>query len=308
MRILALTWPTFDNEKDLMINQRGDLLCPAIDGLTNELLKLGHQVVYVNLMAEERELSEKEWACLGFISGLPFHKWDDIRNRDFDIVWSAIKDPTPPQCLPHYVRIIEQLSGIPIINDARKLADHTKTKYIKVLREKNVGAIILDNYEFDYHNCHPPSNGCYVSKDLYAIRLSNKNSQRTTLVQDGITLRYQNTAKFVGAKPGLRSFFRVPYAAGQCLEGTMYYCPEDILCPKSGAAVERVPYSIPQMTAGTVSAGMKELGVDIAHIEGVVAGFTVEIFDVNPFPSSAGATLQPMAEKMAKRIEMVYDL
>jgi hypothetical protein len=51
---------------------------------------------------------------------------------------------------------------------------------------------------------------------------------------------------------------------------------------------------------------MKELGVDIAHIEGVPAGFTVEVFDVNVFPSSHGASLQPMSQKIARRIEQVY--
>jgi hypothetical protein len=100
----------------------------------------------------------------------------------------------------------------------------------------------------------------------------------------------------------------VPYAAGQCLEGFKYWCPENILCPKSGAAVKKEPYKIGEMSAGTISACMKELGVDIAHIEGVEAGFTCEIFDCNPFPSSAGATLQPMAAKMAKRVEVVYNV
>ena len=45
LRILALTWPTFDCDKKMMINARGDLVCPAIDGLTNELIKLGAKVV-----------------------------------------------------------------------------------------------------------------------------------------------------------------------------------------------------------------------------------------------------------------------
>ena len=88
----------------------------------------------------------------------------------------------------------------------------------------------------------------------------------------------------------------------------MYYCPESVLCPKSGAAVTKEPFSIPDMTAGTISAAMIELGVDIAHVEGIQAGFTVEIFDVNPFPSSHGASLQPMAAKIAKRIEQVYSI
>jgi len=92
------------------------------------------------------------------------------------------------------------------------------------------------------------------------------------------------------------------------LEGIRYHCPPEVLCPKSGAAVERERYSVPDMTAGTISASMEALGVDIAHVEGVNAGFTVEVFDVNPFPSSHGASLQPMSARIAKRLEQVYDI
>ena len=318
MKILALTWTTFDCEKKMMINARGDLVCPAIDGLTNEFLKLGHQVVYVNVFAEHIMPSEKDLNCLGMISGLPFHLWKDIKNKNFDIIWHAVKDPTPPAALPYFAKIMEELdSNIPVLNHVESLKDHTKRKYISLMREKNVGAIILDDYKvwlkedgtIDYANkCFPASQGCYVSKDYHAIRLANTNSQRTNLNNDGITLKYHNTSKYPGAKPGMRSFFRVPYAAGQCLEGWKYYCPESVLCPKSGAAVEKVPYKIAEMSAGTISAAMNELGVDIAHIEGVEAGFTVEIFDVNVFPSSSGASLQPMSARIAKRIEQVYDI
>jgi len=319
LRILALTWPTFDCDKKMMINARGDLVCPAIDGLTNELIKLGHQIVYVNVFAEHIMPSEKDLSCLGMISGLKFHLWKDIKNKDFDIIWHAVKDPTPPAALFHFEKIMKELNpNIPVLNNIESLQDHTKRKYIKVLRKKNVGAIILDDYtdwldsngNIDYINkCFPASQGCYVSKDYKAIRLSDRNSQRTNLNKDGITLKYHNTAKYTNfTKPGMRTFFRVPYAAGKCLEGWKYYCPENILCPKSGAAVEKERFNIPQMSAGTISAAMGELGIDIAHIEGVQAGFTVEIFDVNPFPSSAGATLQPMAALMAKRIEQVYSI
>lgn len=319
LKILALTWTTFDNETELMINARRDLICPAVDGLTNELLNLGHTVIYVNVFAEyKKDIPKKDLDCPAMISGLKYYLWQDIKTRDFDLIWHCVKDPTPPQALPYFKKIMEELDPkIPVLNDVEKLKDHTKRKYITLMRKKNVGAIILDDYTdwlkadgtIDFANkCHPVSQGCYVSLDYHAIRLANTNSQRTNLNQDGITLKYHNTSKYPGAKPGVRSFFRVPYAAGKCLQGWKYYCPENILCPKSGAAVEKVPYSIPEMTAGTVSAAMNELGVDIAHIEGVEAGFTCEIFDINPFPSSSGATLTPMSIQMAKRIEQVYDI
>lgn len=322
LRILALTWPTFDDEKRMMINARGDLVCPAIDGLTNELINLGHTVIYVNVFAEYIMPSEHDLKCLAMISGLPFHLWKDIKNKDFDLIWHACKDPTPEMALPYFKKIMDELNQkIPVLNNVEKLKDHTKRKYVTLLREKNVGAIILkdelkpflnEEGKLDYqHKCFPPSQACYVTKDYYAIRLPLTNSNRRYGLftpEGGITLKYQNTAKYPNAKKGLRNFFRVPYAAGKCLEGTMYYCPADVLCPKSGAAVIRESFSIPDMSAGTISAAMKELGVDIAHIEGVPAGFTIEIFDCNTFPSSAGETLTPFSQKIARRIEQVYNV
>lgn len=322
MRILALTWPTFDDEERMMINARGDLVCPAIDGLTNEFLNLGHTVVYVNLFAEHRTLSEKDLACPAMLSGLPFYLWKDIKNKDFDIVWHACKDPTPEVALPYYERVMKELDpNIPVLNNVEKLKDHNKRKYISLLRQKNVGAIILEDElapflnaqgVLDYNGkCFPPSQACYVTKDYHAIRLPLTNSNRRNFLfspEGGITLKYHNTAKYASAEPGFRTFFRVPYAAGKCLEGIKYFCPEDVLCPKSGAAVKREPFVIPDMSGGTIAACMKELGVDLAHIEGVEAGFAVEIFDCNPFPSSHGASLQPMSSRIAKRIEQVYSI
>jgi len=315
MRILALTWPTEDKE-GLMLNRRRDLLCPAIDGITDELLKLGHSVVYVNLAADCCEYEPADLGRPAWISGLPFYRWHDIRNKNFDLVWHAIKDPTPSQALPYVERVMQELdSRIPVFNSATHLQDHTKRKYLPLLAEKTVGVPILDRYSametedgrLDVKKCHAPSNGAYVSLDRQAIRLHAKNSSRHSLDVDGITLKYQDNVGRI--EPGLRSFFRVPFAAGRCLPGFRYFCPADILCPKSGNAVKTEPFEIDGTPAGTISAAMKELGVDIAHIEGVNIGpASVQVFDVNPFPSSYGRSLTPMSVQIAKRVTQALDL
>ena len=314
MRILALTWPT-DNKNQLMINRRRDLICPAIDGITNELLSEGHSVLYVNIAAEVFSYDEKELKLLSFISGLPFYRWSNIKNKKFDIIWHAIKDPTPPEAIKPVKKIMKELdSSIPVLNSISYISTHTKRKYISLLREKGVGAIILDNYkkflkengDIDEKKCFPSCQAALVSLDKYAIRLHNTNNARINLNADGITLRYQNNVGTI--KKNLRSYFRVPYASGKCLPGTRYFFPPEILCPKTGQSVESEEYSIPNMTAGTISAAMEQIGVNIAHIEGINAGFTVEIFDINPFPSSSGRTLTPMSKKIAKRITQIYNI
>lgn len=314
MRILALLWPT-NGKEELMINRRGDLVCPAIDGLTNEILSLGEQVVYVNVAAEKYNFPEEQLKTIGFVSGLPLHKWDDIKNKNFDLIWHAIKDPTPPQSIPYINKIMSELNpSIPVLNPVSKLKGHTKKRYITALREKGVGAIILDNYngflkengDIDPKKCFPSCQGAYVSLDKKAIRLHNTNNQRTSLNKDGITLKYQNNIGSI--KEGLRSYFRIPYASGKCLQGTRYFFNPDILAPKTGQCIESEDYSIPDMKAGTVAATMNELGIHIAHLEGINAGFSIEIFDVNPFPSSSGNSLTPMSKKIAKRLQQVYNI
>ncbi len=314
MRILVLLWPT-DGKEQLIINKRRDLICPAIDGISKEILSLGTQVVYVNVAAEKYNFPEKELKVPAFISGLPLYKWENIKNKQFDLIWHAIKDPTPVMAIKYVERIMQQLDpNIPVLNPISKIKDHTKRNYISLMRKKGVGAIILDDYkiflkdngEIDTSKCFPSCQGALVSLDKYAVRLHNTNNNRTTLNKDGITLRYHNNVGTI--RKNLRSYFRIPYAAGKCLPGTRYFFPPEILCPKTGQAIETEEYSIPDMTAGTVSAAMEQLGVHIAHIEGVNAGFTIEIFDLNSFPSSSGRTFTPMSKKIAKRIMQVYDI
>ncbi len=314
MRILALAWPT-DNMNQLMINGRRDLICPAIDGISNELLNEGHSVTYVNIAAEVIPYDKKDLKLPAFISGLPFYRWSQIKNKNFDIIWHAIKDPTPPEAIKPVNKIMKELDpSIPVLNSVAYISNHTKIKYISLLREKGVGAIILDDYkkflkengDIDENQCFPSCQGALVSLDKYAIRLHNTNNARSNLNKDGITLKYQNNVGTI--RTNLRSYFRIPYAAGKCLQGTRYFFPPEILCPKTGQAIKLEDYSIPDMTAGTISAAMEQLGVQIAHIEGINAGFTVEIFDVNPFPSSSGISLTPMSKQIAKRITQVFDI
>ena len=130
MRTLAFLWPT-DGKEQLMINNRRDLICPAIDGISNELLSLGVQVIYVNLAAEEYNFPEEELKVPAFILGLPLYRWKNIKNKKFDLIWHAIKDPTPSKVKKHIKNIMKQLDPfIPILNPVSQIKKHTKKKYI----------------------------------------------------------------------------------------------------------------------------------------------------------------------------------
>lgn len=322
MRILALTWPTTNNGQNLMINKRRDLLCPAIDGISDELLKLGHSVICVNAAREVYDYDEADLNCPGFISGLPFFQWKDIKNKNFDIIWHAIQDPTPEQAIEPINKIMKELdTDIPVLNPVSHIKTHTKRKYLTELTRsfggssRCVGVPIYDEYDgflnekkqIDYAKCLPANNGVYVSKDKTAIRLYNTNNHTGNLNTKGITLRYRDTSNKI--KKGYRSFFRVPYAMGKCLPGKMYFCPEEMQCPKSGSAVFSEPFEIETTPAATIGAALTQIGVHIAHLEGILVGqVSVEIFDVNPFPSSYGKSLTPMSKEIAKRISQVYDL
>ncbi len=319
MRVLALMWPT-DAREELMINRRRDLIVPAIDGITNELLNLGHTVVYVNVAAEEYTYASTDLSLLSYISGLQFKLWADIRNRQFDVVWHAIKDPTPPAAIPHVERIMADLPEVPVLNPVSQLRSHTKRKYLNALGAKHVGVPLFDEYagflneqgKLDPNKCWPPSSGAHVSKDKTAVRLHATNNARSNLNDDGVTLRYRDNTGVI--REGFRSYFRIPFAAGKCLPGSRYFFHPSVLCPKTGHAVSREDYCVPDMRGGTIAAAMNELGVQIAHLEGLDTGIldsnvnVIEIFDVNPFPTSSGASLTPMSVRIAKRLEQVYDI
>lgn len=316
MRILSLMWPT-NGREELMINSRRDMLCPATDGLVDELLNLGHQVVCINIAAEEYDFTVADLACPTMLAGLPCLRWKDVKRKDFDVVWHNIKDPTPPKAIEHVNRITAEFEGVPIWNDVNHLRTHTKQKYISTLFPLGCAVPIQDNYtqwlgpdgRVDPQKCFPPGAGAYVSLDKAAIRLHLSNNDRSLNMfhrDGGITLRYfDNEGMF---HPGLRSFFRVPYAAGKCLEGTRYHCPAEILCPKSGHAKIAEPFSMPAEIGAKAAVGLASIGVTLAHLEGINVRDASYLFDVNPFPSSFGVSLTPMSVKIAKRLEQVYDV
>ncbi len=191
MRILALMWPT-NGREDLMINRRGDMVCPAIDGITDALMELGHTVVYVNLHPDDTDL-------ISHISGLKFHRWKNIANRQFDLVWHAIKDPTPEVAIPHVERMMEELQGIPVLNPVSSLRHHTKSRYLKLLGEKHVGTPLYPEYagflneqgKLDNSKCMPPSNGAVVSKDVpdYALMVGVPARQTGWVSRHGLPLK-----------------------------------------------------------------------------------------------------------------------
>ena len=301
-----------------MINARRDLLCPAIDGIVDELLKRGHSVICVNLAAEVAEYSASELALPGFVSGVPYFRWSDVRNRNFDLVWHAIKDPTPGAAVRVVSRVMKDLHpDVRVLNPVAKLRNHVKQNYLPVLQDKGVGAPILESYSamedengvFDPAKCHPPQNGAYVSLDLFAIRVPQKNCDRRSLrmSEEGVTLKYFDNAGL--RESGMRTFVRFPFAAGKCLPGFRYYCPEMILTPKSGNAARIEEYVVSVDQGGKISGAMHQLGVDIAHIEAVdFHNGGICVFDVNPFPSSSGRTLTPLSSAIAERLTHVFDL
>ena len=316
MRILVLTWPT--NQRDeLMTNARGDLLCPAIDGLVDQLVTQGHTLVCVNVAADCFDFDPNELALPAWASGMQYVRWSQVQKRDFDLVWHGVKVPTPPPAVDAIGKIMQDLPPeIRVLNPVQRMKDFTKRTYLTVLQEHNVGAEILDSYpgiedengRFAPKKCHASCQGTFVALDKRAIRVPMHNKGLGIRnPEGGITLRYYDTAGW--HEPGQRTFFRLPFAAGKALEGFRYFCPENIVAPKSGNAKRYEPFSVNYKVGRRLCISMHKLGVDIAHLEGIeLKDGTVRIFDVNPFATAIGRTLTPISQRIARHITQVMDL
>lgn len=305
MRVLVLVWPA-DNQGRLAFDRSQGTVLLAIDRIVQELVRLGHSVTYVNAAVSGEQV--RQLVAKG--SRLPLLPWSTVTERRFDGIWHAIRDPTPRAAFDAVANIMRDLSAeIPVWNSVTYLQKHSKAKYLPLLARHGIGVDLLECYPamedtngvLDIGKCWAPQNAAYVSHDKQAVRVYAMNNDRSSLQRFGVTLRYIDNAGLL--QPGFRTFFRIPFALGKTLPGSFYYCPEKFLTPKSGSASRVVPFNIPEPSAGKVSMVMHDLGVDIAHLEGLHDAWgRIRLFDINPFPSSSGTSLTPMSVHIARRL------
>lgn len=316
MRILVLTWPTNAAER-LMTNARRDLLCPAADGIVAALLDDQHELVAVNAAADWLE-ADQAWLELPcWNSGVRLVRWSAVRNRRFDLVWHCVKVPPPAAAVEAVQQITrEVVPPTRVLNPIDRMVGCGKYGYLPLLEEFHLGAQVLVGYppmedaagRVDPGKCFPSCNGALVSLDKRAIRApTHEGRLGLSDPRGGVTMRYYDTEDL--REPGLRTFFRVPFAVGKALPGCLYYCPSSILAPKSGNALRWEPFELIEPVSQKVTAAMHRLGVDLAHLEGTdTRDGGVHLFDINPFPTSTGRTLSSMARAMARRITQTLAL
>ena len=284
MNILMLVWPPIE-----FLNHNKTCIHLALDKIVQLLIGSGHKVQYLCLY------NHPDQHVRYCVSGLFNSSLNNIVQPD--IIWHAVPDPAP-------IEAIKAIHDLPIdanyiINNVASIIDHTKHKYLPLLADAGVGAAILSNYV--WAGAVPGGHGTRVSLDKKAVLCYSQNNWRN-LERHNITLSYRDNSS-----NGLRSFFRVPYAFGKCLTGFKYYCDASILYPKSGNAKNVQQYDIPEPYSTTIATVMGKLGVDIAHLEGLhPTPESIEIFDVNTFPSSEGSTLTPMSKEIVKRLVEVF--
>lgn len=289
MRLLAIVAPYQGTPPRLHLNRRGDVVMIATDRIVDYLLARGHQVVYCMATGE---------ACPkpAYCSGLPLYTEHEIKNWDFDLIWHCVKDPTPPEFVEAIQRITAKVGpSRPIINDVAFLRNWTKPFYYPFFGEKELPMPVIQPESTEIVEV--------PGRMPQFLRLADRNNDRER--GKPIVVNYiDNIAD------GFRSFFRVPYCAGRVLPGVNYFFPADQYVTKTATAVRSEPFVVHLQVAIKIATALSEHGVGIAHVEGFSKpdGGIRGVFDVNPFPCSDGITFDPMSQRIAERLEHVYNI
>jgi hypothetical protein len=137
------------------------------------------------------------------------------------------------------------------------------------------------------------------------IRTFNRNNNRHEYW--GCRAREEIVTDFLdSSRDGERSFFRVGYAAGQVFPGSLYTTDAEHLLLKTGTCKRHEYHRIPHEHHPRIVQAMRELGVDVAHLEGTYIRDVAMIFDVNPYPTSYGKTLTPISRWMCEALSKFW--
>lgn len=290
-RLLTVCYPTFNNQ--LHTNASNDSLILATDEILVGMMDRGWEVHAVSLCDPQGYPLMR--------SGLRLCNPMDIDPGSYDLIYHAFRDPTQPEVYNRLEELEWSDLDVPTLNHAVNLLNHHKQAYFKILNMHNIGPKTFDDA--------PPGvtwgeteHGATPSTDRKYIRTWGINNNRGNYPQrrsyEVIISEYIDNAA-----AGVRSFFRIGYALGRCCRGWFYASRDDLVIQKSGNSKHKIPFAMPHSYAKIVENAMNDVGIDLAHIEGCFIGERLYVFDINPFPTTYGATLKVTTEEMCDRID-----
>lgn len=289
--LLVYCYPTYS--KALHINSKNDSVVLAPDEMLLALSR-NHRVDVVNLSP--------------FASTLPLMRskiimktLEEVNPLNYSYCWHMFRDPLPIEVseLLMKLNIEAQFPEEKTINMASALYGHFKHDYLRVLFGHGIGPRRIFDQDLPADIQWGKTEwSVTVSTCKRFIRVYNFNNCRGDYPEwekkSHLVVEYADSAK-----NGMRSFFRIGFACGQVTPGWMYYQPDSGLIQKTGTATQKELYSLPQKWHGIVKDAMKDMRIDIAHLEGCFVEDKLVIFDVNAYPTSYGGTLAPISEAMA---------
>ncbi|MCX6853342.1 MAG: hypothetical protein NTV80_00385 [Verrucomicrobia bacterium] len=275
MRILALCYPTSNGKLHTCgANQNYVLL--ATHDILRDLSRGGVCVEVVSLYQPVN---------LTLPSGMKISSISEA-TLEADVYLHMFRDPSEPEVLD----LLQAWSLPPklTLNDAFKLRDHSKWKYIPLLHQYGIGAEMAT----------PPQTVQWEIQ-TFSTRISSDHQWVETAAFNNNRGQYSDrrgreriVTKFIdNATNGIRSFFRIGYVLGRFTTGWLYMAPAEQCVIKSGTAAHSVPFDLPSRHHRALRIVFHELGVDYCHFEGCFVGDKLYVFDINAHPTSSGSTL-----------------
>lgn len=300
MRIMCMAYPVWARG-DLHLNSTGNAIVLPTDEMIKLLIEAGHVVDVVNFFPDSKH---KNLPLMR--SGVRMKSYAEVDAAAYDLFIHMFKDPTQPEVLAILHELHIDYHGKPVLNDASRLADFTKWKYLKLLHEKGLGPAVHPEIRYQDVQWGPSTYCASISSDKKYVHSGATNNNRGDYPErrniESIVADYiDNEAS------GVRSFFRLGYAVGGVTSGWMYCSTAEQTVQKSGSCKHQVPLQLPHRYARQIIPAFACLGVDYCHFEGCFKDRRMYIFDINPHPTSHGGTLSVITEEMVDRILSRYN-
>lgn len=292
MKVLALCYPMYNGKLHTCGPSQNHVVLAPHD-ILGELSRSGVEVELVSL---------HQPVDMTLPGGMRILSMHDVSPFKADVYIHMFRDPTEPEVLD----ILREwnLPSRLTLNDAFKLHDFSKWKYLPLLHTHGLGSEVVTppttvQWETQTYSTRISTDHQWVETAAYN---NNRGQYAERKGQERIVTRFADNAT-----KGIRSFFRAGYVLGQFTTGWLYASPAEQCVLKTGTAAHSMPFDLPRRYHEKLREAFDELNVDYCHFEGCFTGGRMFVFDINPHPTASGSTLsyitKDMASLMLKRLQ-----